>query len=218
MKYKDLIDNVNKYHYKNEFTYFRTIEQIKDLRDDISTLSVTKHLLGIIKPYLIKWGRMGRVVGRDDLPWETLGKILRNLENEFAELRHQRFRTINFDDSAVSYAVTTIYGKLDPLLYLGSPTTISKVLHLLNPELFVMWDKGIRARYKQRKNRIQDNAGGYLTFLKESQKELLEAFHDRQVKTEKNHAAIEAEIRNQFDNKTLAKIIDQYNYGIVHPF
>ncbi len=218
MKYKALIDNVNKYQYKNEFTYFRTIAQLQNLREDLSTINVMQHLLGIIKPYLIKWGRMGRVVGREGLHWETLGTILRSLENEFAELRHQRFRTINFDEPAVSDAITRIYGKLDPLLYLGSPTTISKVLHLLNPEIFVMWDKGIRARYKQRNYRIQDNAEGYLQFLKETQQELREAFADRQVKNGKSYDAIEDEIRKKFDNKTLAKIIDQYNYGLVHPF
>ncbi|MHA2427963.1 MAG: hypothetical protein ACXADB_08065, partial [Candidatus Hermodarchaeia archaeon] len=129
MKYQTLVDSFQKSEYKNEPVYFWAIEQLKEVRKDLHELSDTQHLLGIIKPFLIKWGRMGRVVSRKEVRWEIFGEKLRNLEIEFKVLRCKRFRNVNYDDITVSTAIKTIYGKLDPLLYLGGPTTISKVLH-----------------------------------------------------------------------------------------
>ena len=45
-----------------------------------------------------------------------------------------------------------------------------------------------------------------------------EAMNDRQSSTGKELDEIEKELRQQFRNITLAKIVDQYNYGLAHPF
>ena len=218
LKYKDLIDKVNKYHYKNEPIYFEAIADLEELRKDLTKLNDTKHLIGIVKPFLIKWGRMGRVVGRDGLDWRGLGEELRSSEKDFGNLRRERFQTIDFEEDKISDSITTIYGKLDPLPYLGSPTTISKTLHLLNPEIFVMWDKDIRKEYRKTNSRIRDNPEGYLEFLKETQKLIRDALDDRKKVSGKGLDEIEEEIRNKCKNITLAKIIDERNYGVVHSF
>jgi hypothetical protein len=218
LKYKDLIDKVNKYHYENEPIYFEAIADLQELRKDLTKLNDTKHLIGIVKPFLIKWGRMGRVVGREGLDWRGLGDGLRSSEKDFGNLRKERFQTIDFEKDKISDSITNIYGKLDPLPYLGSPTTISKTLHLLNPEIFVMWDNNIRKEYKKKNSRIRDNPEGYLEFLKETQKLIRDALNDRKKETGKGLDEIEREIRNKYKNITLAKIIDELNYGAVHSF
>ena len=217
MRYKELFDSVNKYCYRKEPIYFEAIADLEELRKDLTKLDDTKHLFGIVKPFLIKWGRMGRVVGRDGLDWRGLGEGLRSSEKDFGNLRKERFQTINFEEDRISDSITNIYGELDPLLYLGSPTTISKTLHLLNPEIFVMWDNGIRKRYKNKNSRIRDSPEGYLEFLKETQKGIRGALNDRRRETGKELDEIEKEIRSKYKNITLAKIIDEYNYRAVHP-
>lgn len=217
LKYKDLIDKVNKYHYKNEPIYFEAIADLEELRKDLTKLDDTKHLIGIVKPFLIKWGRMGRVVGRKGLNWKGLGERLRSSEKDFDNLRKERFQTVDFEKDKISDSITTIYGKLDPLPYLGSPTTISKMLHPLNPEIFVMWDNKIREKYKKENRRIRDNPEGYLEFLRETQKEIRDALNDRKKETGNGLDEIEKEIRSKYKNITLAKIIDEYNYEAVHP-
>ncbi len=218
MKYKDLIDNGNKYYYTKEPIYFEAIADLEELRKDLTKLDDTKHLIGIVKSFLIKWGRMGRVVGREGLDWRGLGEGLRSSEKHFGKLREERFQTIDFEKDKISDSITTIYGKLDPLPYLGSPTTISKTLHLLNPEIFVMWDNDIRKEYKKKNSRIRDNPEGYLEFLKETQKLIKDALNDHKKVSGKGLDEIEKEIRNKLKNITLAKIIDELNYGAVHSF
>ena len=217
LKYKDLIDNVNKYYYKKEPIYFEAIADLEELRKDLTKLDDTKHLIGIVKPFLIKWGRMGRVVGREGLNWRSLGERLRSSEKDFGNIREKKFQTIDFEKDKISDSITTIYGKLDPLPYLGSPTTISKTLHLLNPEIFVMWDIKIREKYRNKNSGIRNSPEVYVEFLKETQKEIRDALNDRKKETGRELDEIEKEIRNKYKNITLAKIVDEYNYGAVHP-
>jgi len=58
---------------------------------------------------------------------------------------------------------------------------------------------------------------GYLEFLKEVRKELEEALHEHQQETGRGLDDTEREIRNRYKNKTLARIVDEYNWIIAHP-
>ncbi len=64
MKYVEFVEQVNKYYYTKEPIYFKAIADLEELRKDLSKLDETQHLIGIVKPFLVKWGRMGRVVAR----------------------------------------------------------------------------------------------------------------------------------------------------------
>jgi len=217
MKYKDLIDTVSKLEEEYELTeciYFGAIEKLKEVQENISKIDDVKHIQRVIKLFLINWGMMNRVVGRKDLDWKKLGETLRSLEKEFRELRNRKFLTIDFNENTISNAIRTIYDRLDPLPYLGSPTTLSKILHVLNPEIFVMWDNEIVRKYKRRNFRVNTTAEGYLEFLKDAQKEIKEALNDYQKESGKQLCEIEIDLRNRCNNRTLARIVDEYNWMI----
>ena len=219
MKYQELIGKVDELEKESELgecMYVKAIEKLRDTRRNLRRLDDVQDVQRVIKPFLIQWGMMGRVVGRQDLEWKRLGKTLRDLEGEFQKLRGKRLLFTNLDEEQVASAVKNIYRKLDPIPYLGSPTTISKILHLLNPELFVMWDGNIRKRYKKKNHLICDTPEGYLEFLKETQKELKEALGDHQRETGKGLDEVEQEIRKRYKNKTLARIVDEYDWMMAH--
>lgn len=216
MKYEDLVNVVDKFEQEMELVeciYFGALKKLENVHADLGKLDNVQDVRRVIKPFLVQWGIMGRVVGRKELEWERLGRTLRSLEEQFKNLRGKKFLTIDFDEEAVSSSIRTIYKELDNIPYIGGPTTISKILHLLNPEIFVMWDNDILKYYKKKNKRIRDSPEGYLEFLKEAQKELKEAFGERQKQTGKKFDEIEREIRGRYKNKTLAKIIDEYNWA-----
>jgi len=221
MKFKELIDKVNKIEEEIQLTeciYFGAIEKLKDVQDNLSKLNDIQHVRRVIKPFLIQWGMMGRVVGRGGLNWKKLGTALRNLEKEFHVLRDKRFLTVNLNETKVSSAIKTIYQELRSIRYIGGVTSTPKILHLLNPEMFVMWDEDIRKNYKEKNGRIGDTPEGYLEFLNEAQNELMETLEDRRRITARGLDEIEREIRRKYKNKTLARIIDEYNWITAHPF
>lgn len=103
----------------------------------------------------------------------------------FEKLKGKDFKTTNFDE--ISDIVMEIYKALSEVKgveYTGA----SKVMHLLNRELFVMWNRDARKEYEC------ENADGqdYLKFLKKMQ----EMFKD---------------IDWRMPSKTLTKAVDEYN-------
>jgi hypothetical protein len=195
-----------------ELMYFGAIEGLKEPQNDINTLDDVKHIRRIVKPFLVQWGSMGRVVGREDLDWTGLGNALRGSENEFSILRKEKLIHISFDSNNISDSILSLYENIDSIPYIGGLTALSKILHLFNPEIFMMWDDDIRDVYKKKNNLIRENSKGYLEFLKQAQIEIREALTERQKETNKGIDEVEEEIRARYKHKTLARIIDQYNW------
>jgi len=215
MKYTQLVDYADELEEEydlSECIYFGAIQRLEEVQSDLSKIDEVTHVRMVIRLFLINWGSMNRVVGREGLRWKKLAENLRSLEPEFGKLRGKRFLEINFDDPEVALAIRTIYSKLDPIPYLGSPTTISKILHILNPEIFVMWDNAIVKELRKTNKRIGHSCEGYLEFLKMAQKEIKEALAERQLETGKSMDEIEQAIRFRYRNKTLVKIIDEHNW------
>jgi hypothetical protein len=100
-------------------------------------------------------------------------------------LKGKDFKTVNFDE--IKDTVMKIYSKLSKVMgveYTGA----SKVMHLLNRELFVMWDTDTRKKYGFHMADETD----YFNFLKLMQEKV-------------------KDIEWNMPNKTLAKAIDEYN-------
>ena len=220
MTYKDLMEKVNTLEKETELTeciYFGALKRFENVQKDLSKLDDVIHIRRVIRPFLIQWGMMGRVVGREGLQWEKLGETLRKLEKDFNVLRNKKLLTINFYEINVSLAIKNIYDKIRTIPYIGGQTCVPKILHLINPEIFVMWDEDIKNNYKKRNNKITNSSKGYLEFLKEVQKELIYILKDHQKLTGKELENIKNEIRSKYNNKTLSRIIDEYNWITAHP-
>ena len=104
----------------------------------------------------------------------------------FDKLKDKNLETVNFDE--IKEDVEELYNILSAIKgvkYTGA----SKLMHLKNPKLFIMWDGYIKKHYGFRKGVAND----YINFLKKMQK----MFKD---------------IKWEEEDKTLAKAIDEYNY------
>ena len=71
MKYQELIDEIERYEQKYEreeciasWSYLKTIGKLRDVQRNLRVLDNTLHLQRVIKPFLIHWGKMARVVKR----------------------------------------------------------------------------------------------------------------------------------------------------------
>jgi hypothetical protein len=219
LNYKELVEKVTEHEEEYEITnciYFKALERLKEVQKDVSSLDDIQHMRRVIKLFLTNWGNMNRVVNRDNLKWKELAETIRHLKKEFDELRKHRFISTDFNEKVVTDAIKKIYESIKKYPYLGGQTCMSKILHLLNPEIFVMWDDKIRKNYKKINNRIRDTPEGYLEFLKETRREIMEALHEYKDDTGKGLNELEKELRKDHGNRTLARIIDEYNWSIAH--
>ena len=99
------------------------------------------------------------------------------------------------------------------------PVCTSKLLHILQPELFVMWDNPIIKQYKRNYRGISASSQGYFNFLK-----LMQSFSIEIFKNYNNTHLTPKKLPNQTpDNylsinmryspvKSMAKYLDEYNW------
>jgi hypothetical protein len=113
-------------------------------------------------------------------------KTISEINPIFERLSNKNFRDADFEDATLCEDIKKIYGKLRGIV---GQTGASKIMHLKNPNLFVMWDTGIRKKYKIRNKASPED---YISFLRKSKREF---------------GSIKCENRE----RTFAKAIDEYN-------
>lgn len=200
MKHDDFVRQVKEFEEDvgiGDVLYVAVIEELEEDIKDLQKLD-KKRVKRAVRAFLAVWGRMSRNVERRDFNWDLLLEKIRDLGDK-PKFLGKNILTIKLDNEAKIMA--EMYNQLR-MKHL-SATGISKVMHLLNPEVFVMWDDDIRK--KIRPNHFSASANGYLDFLTWIQGELKEAIR----------GLSEDEIRKKIngpyiDNKTLAKLADEY--------
>lgn len=172
---------------------------IKELsRIKLSQLN-DRHEIRIIRPFLLTWGVMGRVLGHAGV--EAIRKKLKDINKKIEPFRSKDISTANLDkikDSIIELfdeiRETEFKSKKGKQKEVGS-TAASKVLHLTCPNLFVMWDSAIRAGYKK-KNGDGEDYFNFLNEMKSTAKGLDTTIKDLQQKY----------------GKRVTRILDQYNW------
>jgi len=125
--------------------YRQCLEEFGKL--EISQLS-EEHQTRIIEPFLLTWGRMGRVLGHEGV--KAICKKLVALREKIEPVRRKNI--LSEDINSLRNLIIELYDDIRKTPFLSKkgkqkevgPTAASKVLHLACPDLFVMWDTAIR--------------------------------------------------------------------------
>jgi len=152
----------------------------------------------ILLPYLLKWGRMGRVLGFKGC--KRIGGKLKEMDLQLTKLRQEALSTVDLDRMSSEFA--DIYDEIMNTEWKSEkgktkrvgPTAASKALHLVAPNLFIIWDKAIRNHYV-----FKENGAEYVRFLVNMQTWL-----------KKLKSPVGA-LQSQY-GKSCTKIIDEYNW------
>jgi uncharacterized protein YukE len=227
VKYAELfkkIEQNEKEYWFAEFVYFKALEQLEDVRRDVSELRLKEHVIDVIRIFLVQWGQMARAIEREKPPtdWDKLTKNIKSQRDAFQRLAGKDLLSIDFDE--VAGDIECIYNKLAEVRNIGATAT-SKILHLLNPEVFVMWDGKIIEKYKEKYEKVGGNAKGYVEFLKAVQREVKEAIEEEAKRSGKSEKQIVEEICTnlpskklgpEYSRKSLTKLVDEYNWTLAH--
>ncbi len=119
----------------------------------------------------------------------------------------------------VSQVIEHCYDQIKRMGYKFGPTATSKLLHILQPELFVMWDKEIMKEYMIRNHQVSANGQGYCTYLKLMQQiahqisiEFQKANLNPPRQQNQDPAVYLSTQMNYNPPKTLAKYLDEFNW------
>lgn len=121
----------------------------------------------VLIEFLNKWGC--RLRNYDSLTAENLKNCLAGIHPELLVTQDFSILTFNFEIIENRERIERIFNSF---WFYGSqitrnfgPTATSKVLHIINPDLFVMWDDAIRLHYWVQNDSIIESGRGYCLFL-----------------------------------------------------
>jgi len=201
---KEIIDLVEQHEeiwrYSEKILYDRCIKDMKKAR--LCEIE-EKDVNGPVKTFLINWGQMGRVLGRENKEgWEKnlvykLREICKELE-KFRKLKLENTILSNHEDE-----IKKCYRKIRSTI---GPVAATKVLHLLCPDFFPMWDNAIRKKISnecEEKSgvRIGDSEKGYYKYM-----EVIQGFVKRYNKILSN-------LNNKYKQSKL-RIVDRYMWFV----
>lgn len=146
---------------------------------------------------LLTWNENFYKFGKPNL--DLLELVLHNNDKLLESYRNRDISSFNFADEVV---IKTIFLEFIDALKVSqgkntghrSPVSASKALHIIAPHFFPLWDKKISKKYRCFYDK--DPAEKFIKFMKITQEQV-----------ENLHGKI------QLNNKSLLKIIDEYNYS-----
>lgn len=154
---------------------------------DLNQESVEKAILG----FLNKWG-ICRIPNDNKI---ELFQALVNLKENIQYFKGKKlWENFDFKDKKQKALIKKIFSDLEKIPKISS-VAISKMMHMFNPDFFIMWDNAIQARYG-----FYGNVKGYTYFLQRIKKKIVE----NNLIEDYNNSKLKDEI-------TLLKLIDEYN-------
>jgi hypothetical protein len=126
------------------------------------------------------------------------------------ELKNERIEDTSFTGE-LKIRVRDVFDKVGncTLIDRYESTDASKILHTILPNFFVMWDDKIKEGVIQGR----DNGAAYaFYFLPKMQLELREAIETCMEERKLDHIDVIKYICEKCDGKTLAKLVDEYDY------
>ena len=171
---------------------------IKDFRDAKASIFSSYAVQLILQHYLLKWGRMGRVLGY--LGCKRIGEKIKEMAPKFSTYQHFTLSTI--DLTGEFKQIEDIYEELFNANWVSpkgrvkkvGPTATAKVLHLALPNLFMIWDRKIRNCYG-----FQDTGREYARFL-------------RTMQNWNKKLSTTIESLQHIYGKSCTKLLDEYNW------
>ena len=179
----------------------------------------------ILVEFLNKW--KCRLRNYDNVTASNLRNCIVDIHPELSILQNHSILNFNFETHDNRERIERIFNSFlfygSPIAKNFGPTATSKVLHIINPDLFVMWDDAIRLRYWIQNNEIIDSGRGYYFFLFETKRiaeGLVEECGERLNLPDP--ASWLSERLNITPPHSLVKFIDEFNWlaykrGLIRP-
>ena len=146
-------------------------------------------------------------ISRDDL--DSLGQFsIRNVDLE----------TVGGPSTPVLHAIENCYGSIRKSGHRVGPTATAKILHILHPDLFVMWDNPILLYFRKKsRGKVSDSAAGYCEYLRIMQQTANHITREFE-KAELHPMPLEKYLSTQLQydpEKTMAKYLDEYYWVLI---
>jgi hypothetical protein len=179
-------------------------------------------VLAAAKIIIITWNIAGfqRLLHEDKLKLDNeILESFRNSKQELEKLKDKRLENLDLNNPEIVASIEKIFNEFSSkksIKYTGA----SKILHIINPSVFMMWDNNIRNAYHKLHigtHKSNEYAKCYIEFLKKSQeiiKSLLQKKNEGDFWNVHLSFMDEDFVRSFSFKETMLKMLDECNYWI----
>jgi len=210
--------------YQQIISNSRLLELLRNCPQDLSTNKIRDL---VIKGFLNRWKcRLPNTI----LTASEIRNALQDLQPQLQTisgftLRDPLSTIVNKNTQSnltLEIIIKDCYSKLRGCSRNFAATATSKLLHVIQPSLFLMWDKAILDHYQKQDARIKDTSEGYALFHEHMRKLILavdKAFSSAHlVPKPANGQSVEDYLSTQMryvPSKSIAKFVDEYNWVVI---
>jgi len=219
LDYKQLLTGIEYYneHYQHWVRSYKTLRERGDEYwchlERLDGNQIKGEIIGFLNDWKCRVDRQSAI---------SLKRILNSLPPSYEALKGEVIESINFDESKivekqrlsnsdVTKTIMKCFLKVRPKF---GPVAASKLMHMTIPCLFVMWDTGIRSKYRIPTYYATNHARNYLRFLKLMQLQIRHATESYAKAYGVNTQTAIHRIRKKDDYSTLPRIVDKHNFAI----
>lgn len=136
------------------------------------------------------------------------------------QFRHYRLEQIRIEDFARQSAlITEVFDRISRTKGDGDkrgigPTATSKILHMVNPHFFMMYDKQIREGYVYSADGL--GYSGFMLQMRRMIDEILQTYSSK-FKIEKTDVAKDIAVKYHSEAQGITKLVDEYNWIKFNP-
>jgi hypothetical protein len=179
-------------------------------------------VLAAAKIIIITWNAAGfqKLSHEDKLKLDNeILESFRNSKQELEKLKDKRLENLDLNNSEVVASIEKIFNEFSSkksIKYTGA----SKILHIINPSVFMMWDNNIRNAYHKLHrgtHKSKEYAKCYIEFLKKSQEIINSLLQNKNEEYFWNtHLSfMDKDFVESFSFKeTMLKMLDECNYWL----
>jgi exonuclease I len=142
----------------------------------------------------------------------------KNSRDKLDKIKGKKLYSLDLNDEKIAENIKEIFSEFSSRKTIGK-TGASKVLHLLNPDVFMMWDDKIMKEYhKEHKNHKRGTPECYLEFLRQSQQIIGDILSKREEEELWNEHLkfLDKDIVNLMNalsfRESMTKMLDECNY------
>ena len=221
MQFKKLLEGSNYYNQKYPH-WVESYFQLRQRGDEywIHLEKLSKDLLEtqVVGEFLNDWAC--RVAYKKSTA--SLKEAVEVLPPYYQAVRDETLEDLRFDDQkdingqrlSIAEITKEIMQNLLGVRPKFGPVPASKLMHMAIPELFVMWDTGIKSKYHIPNSYGSNQAMWYVRFLKLMKLEMNHAISDLMRIKGINRQKAKDQIKAINGNLTLTRIVDKYNFAI----
>jgi hypothetical protein len=229
ISYTDFLTSCKKYHKAADSRYVAQnyIDVVNDRKiwDNLQYVTVDILEREMFSKYLFAWGKMNRCFPKNkrEMCYKSLLETMRDSAETIQSLKEVRIESANLDANYTKEKIETLYGKFKDFCHKenkSQPTASAKILHILLPKLFMIWDQ----KFVRSQQRLRPDSASYVKYLSTKQTQinkLLESF--RQTNPSGNLATLVEDIEAQHHkfltrelnleepaNEPFTKLLDEY--------